>query len=71
VGELADAEVLMALPEGLPYWATIEEHRALDDKASWPSGATATSVPALGMGAVERILHHRLGTGTPEVVACG
>jgi transposase len=65
VGELADAEVLMALP-AVPYPATIEERHRVDDKASVAFRGNRYSVPP-GMGGAECTLRHRLGTGTLEV----
>jgi len=65
VGELADAEVLMALP-AVPYPATIEVHRTVDDRASVAFRGNRYSVPP-GMGGTELILRHRLGTGSLEV----
>jgi transposase len=65
VGELADAEELMALP-AVPYPATIEVHRFADDKASVAFRGNRYSVPP-GMGGVELVLRHRLGTGSLEV----
>ena len=44
VGELADAEELMALP-AVPYPATIEVTRSSTTRPAWPSGATATRCP--------------------------
>ncbi len=67
VGELADAEVLMALP-AVPYPATIEEHKVVDDKASVAFRGNRYSVPP-GMGGAELTLRHRLGTGSLEVFA--
>jgi len=65
VGELADAEELMALP-AVPYPATIEVHKTVDDKASVAFRGNRYSVPP-GMGGVELTLRHRLGTGSLEV----
>ena len=65
VGELADAEELMALP-AVPYPATIEVHRFADDKASVAFRGNRYSVPP-GMGGAELTLRHRLGTGSLEV----
>ena len=65
VGELADAEVLMALPV-VPYPATIEVQRSVDDKASVAFRGNRYSVPP-GMGGTELTLRHRLGTGTLEI----
>ncbi|MHB1930685.1 MAG: terminase gpP N-terminus-related DNA-binding protein [Acidimicrobiales bacterium] len=65
VGELAGAEELMALPAA-PYPATIEVHRFADDKASVAFRGNRYSVPP-GMGGVDLVLRHRLGTGSLEV----
>ena len=65
VRELAEAEVLIALPL-LPYPATIEVERFVDDKASVAFRGNRYSLPP-GMGGVELTLRHRLGTGTLEV----
>ena len=65
VGELAEAEVLMALP-AVPYPATIEVHKVVDDKASVAFRGNRYSVPP-GMGGAEVTLRHRLGTGSLEV----
>jgi transposase len=65
VRELADAEVLMALPP-VPYPATIEVSRFVDDKASVAFRGNRYSV-APGMGGIELTLRHRLGTGTLQV----
>jgi transposase len=65
VGELADAEVLRALP-AVPYPATIEECRIVDDKASVAFRGNRYSVPP-GMGGATVTLRHRLGTGSLEV----
>ncbi|EQD38445.1 transposase IstA protein [mine drainage metagenome] len=65
VRELAEAEVLIALPL-LPYPATIEVARFVDDKASVAFRGNRYSLPP-GMGGVELTLRHRLGTGTLEV----
>ncbi len=67
VGELADAEELMALP-AVPYPATIEVHKVVDDKASVAFRGNRYSVPP-GMGGAELTLRHRLGTGSLEVYA--
>ena len=69
VGELAEAEVLMALPP-VPYPATIEVSRIVDDKATVAFRGNRYSVPP-GLGGVELGLRHRLGTGTLEVVSPG
>jgi transposase len=65
VGELADAEVLMALP-AVPYPATIEVHKTVDDKASVAFRGNRYSV-APGMGGSEVTLRHRLGTASLEI----
>ena len=65
VGELADAEVLMALP-AVPYPATIEVSAGVDDKASVAFRGNRYSV-APGLGGIELTLRHRLGTGTLEI----
>jgi hypothetical protein len=65
VGELADAEVLMGLPP-MPYPATIEVRRLVDDKASVAFRGNRYSVTP-GMGGIELVLRHRLGTGTLQV----
>ncbi len=65
VGELADAEVLMALPP-VPYPATIEVHKTVDDKASVAFRGNRYSV-APGMGGSEVTLRHRLGTASLEI----
>ena len=65
VRELADAEVLMALP-AVPYPATIEVTRFVDVKASVAFRGNRYSV-APGMTGAELTLRHRLGTGTLEI----
>jgi hypothetical protein len=65
VGELADKEVLMALPAA-PYPATIEVSRIVDDKASVAFRGNRYSVPP-GMGGTELTIRHRLGTGSLEI----
>ena len=65
VRELADAEVLMELPP-VPYPATIEVTRFVDEKASVAFRGNRYSV-APGMGGIELRLRHRLGTGTLQV----
>lgn len=67
VGELADAEVLMALPAA-PYPATVEVARTVDDRASVAFDGNRYSVNP-GMGGTELTLRHRLGTGTVEVLS--
>ena len=65
VGELADAEVLMALP-AVPYPATIEVTKTVDDRASVAFRGNRYSV-APGMGGSEVTLRHRLGTVSLEI----
>ena len=65
VRELADAEVLMGLP-AVPYPATIEVTRFVDDKASVAFRGNRYSVSP-GMGGLELTLRHRLGTGSLEI----
>ena len=65
VGELADKEVLMALPVA-PYPATIEVTRTVDDRASVAFRGNRYSVDP-GMGGTELTLRHRLGTATLEI----
>ena len=65
VGVLADAEVLMALPP-VPFPATIEVTRVVDDRASVAFRGNRYSVNP-GMGGTEVTLRHRLGTGTVEL----
>ena len=67
VGELADAEVLMALPPA-PYPATIEVRRCVDDRASVAFRGNRYSV-APGLGGVELLVRHRLGTTTLDIVS--
>ena len=67
VGELADVEALMALP-AVPFPATIEVCRLVDDKASVAFRGNRYSVPP-GLGGTELTLRHRLGTGSLEVFA--
>jgi transposase len=64
VGALADAEVLTALPAA-PYPATIEVSRPVDDRASVAFRGNRYSV-APGLGGVEVVLRHRVGTGSLE-----
>jgi len=66
VGELADAETLMALPPA-PYPATVEVFRVVDDRASVAFRGNRYSVNP-GMGGIELTLRHRLGTATLEIV---
>ncbi len=65
VAELAGAEVLMALP-ALPYPATIEVQRPVDERASVAFRGNRYSV-APGMTGAELTLRHRLGTALLEV----
>jgi transposase len=65
VRELAEVEVLMDLPS-VPYPATIEVGRIVDDKASVAFRGNRYSVSP-GMGGMELTLRHRLGTGTLEI----
>jgi hypothetical protein len=65
VATLAGAEVLMALP-AVPYPATIEVQRSVDDRASVAFRGNRYSV-APGMPGTELTLRHRLGTGALEV----
>jgi transposase len=65
VGELAETEVLMALPAA-PYPATIEVHATPDAKASVAFRGNRYSVPP-GLGATELTLRHRLGTASLEI----
>ena len=67
VGELADAEALMALP-GVPFPATVEVTRPVDDRASVAFRGNRYSLNP-GMGGVEVTLRHRLGTATVEIFA--
>jgi len=65
VGELADTEVLMALP-AVAFPATIEVYKTVDDKASVAFRGNRYSV-APGMGGSEVTLRHRLGTASLEI----
>jgi hypothetical protein len=67
VGELADKEVLMALPAS-PYPATIEVERTVDERASVAFRGNRYSVPP-GLTAAGMTLRHRLGTASLEVVS--
>jgi len=67
VGELADAEALLALPAA-PYPATVELTRRVADNATVGFRGNRYSVPP-GLGGAELGLRHRLGTGTLEVHA--
>jgi len=66
VGELANAEPLMALPP-LPYPATLEVTRRVDDAASVAFRGNRYSVTP-GLGGVELAVRHRLGTTTLDIV---
>ncbi|MGH9286660.1 MAG: Mu transposase domain-containing protein, partial [Acidimicrobiales bacterium] len=66
VGQLADAEVLMALPAA-PYPATVTETHPVDDRASVAFRGNRYSVNP-GMGGIELRLSHRLGTGTVGIL---
>ena len=65
VGDLADAEALMALP-AVPFPATIEVTRIVDDRASVAFRGNRYSV-APGLGGAQLTLRHRLGTATVEI----
>jgi hypothetical protein len=65
VGELADAEVLMALPAA-PFPATVEVSRPVDDRASVAFRGNRYSVNP-GMGGMQLCLRHRLGAATVEI----
>ncbi|HXH56188.1 hypothetical protein [Iamia sp.] len=65
VGELADAEVLMALPPA-PYPATVEVTRTVEDRASVAFRGNRYSLTP-GMGGMELVVRHRLGTATLEI----
>jgi transposase len=67
VGELAEQEPLMALPP-VPYPATIEVRRDVDDRASVAFRGNRYSTPP-GLSGVEMTLRHRLGTGALDVVS--
>ena len=66
VGELADAEPLLALPAA-PYPATVEAEAVVDHQASVAFRGNRYSV-APGLAGVTMTLRHRLGTTTLEVV---
>ena len=67
VGELADQESLMALP-AVPYPATVEVKRDVDDRASVAfRGNRYSTLP--GLLGTEMTLRHRLGTGSLDVVS--
>lgn len=65
VGELAEAEPLMALP-AVPFPATIEELHPVDDRATVAFRGNRYSVNP-GLGGVELTVRHRLGTATMEI----
>jgi transposase len=65
VGELADAEPLLALPP-VGYPATLEVPLAVADNATVAFRANRYSVPP-GLGGVSLTGRHRLGTGVLEV----
>lgn len=67
VGELADAEPLLALPAA-PYPATIEVTAPVDHRASVAFRGNRYSV-APGLAGVTMMLRHRLGTTTVDVVS--
>jgi transposase len=67
VGELADAEVLMGLP-AVPYPATVEVARVVDERASVAFRGNRYSVNP-GIGGVEVRLRHRLGTATVDIIS--
>jgi transposase len=67
VGELADAEPLMALPVA-PFPATVEISAVVDHQASVAFRGNRYSV-APGLGGTAMTLRHRLGTNTVEVVS--
>lgn len=67
VGELADAEPLVALPAA-PYPATVEVTRTVAANAVVAFRGNRYSVPP-GLAGTELVLRHRLGTATVEVHA--
>lgn len=67
VGELADAEPLLALPAA-PFPATVEAEAMVDHQASVAFRGNRYSV-APGLAGVTMTLRHRLGTATLEVVS--
>ena len=67
VGELADAEPLLALPAA-PYPATIEVTAPVDHRASVAFRGNRYSVPP-GLAGVTMTLRQRLGTTTVDVVS--
>ena len=69
VGELAEAEELMALPS-MPYPAAVEVARTVDDRASVAFRGNRYSTPP-GLTGTEMTLRHRLGSGALDIVAPG
>ncbi|MGH9072337.1 MAG: Mu transposase domain-containing protein [Acidimicrobiales bacterium] len=67
VGELAEAEPLLALPAS-PYPATIEVRASVDHQASVAFRGNRYSV-APGLGGMTMTLRHRLGTTGLDVVS--
>jgi transposase len=67
VGELADAEPLLALPPA-PFPATIEVTAPVDHQATVAFHGNRYSVPP-GLAGVTMTLRQRLGTGTLDVVS--
>jgi transposase len=67
VGQLADAEVLMALP-AVPFPATVAETHPVDDRASVAFRGNRYSV-APGLSGVEVVVRYRLGTNTIDVIS--
>jgi transposase len=67
VGELADAETLLALPD-MPFPATVTVTRTVDVTASVAFRGNRYSV-APGMTGAEVTVRHRLGTVTADIVA--
>jgi hypothetical protein len=67
VGELADAEPLLALP-AVAFPATIEVQATVDHQASVAFRGNRYSVPP-GLAGATMALRHRLGTATLEVAS--
>jgi hypothetical protein len=67
VGELADAESLLALP-AMPFPATVEIAADVDHQASVAFRGNRYSVPP-GLAGTTMTLRHRLGTATVDVVS--
>ena len=67
VGELADAEPLLALPSA-PFPATTEVSRIVADNATVAFGGNRYSVPP-GLSGTTLLVRNRLGTPTIDVVA--